>query len=277
MTQNDQKTADAFADSWNNLPAGSVYTKEQFEDWFAPLKKVDIENKSVLELGCGNASLLVHLANWNPLRITGIDLGTSVDTAERNMSKLNFKNWRIIKGDLVKYRSDEGYDLVFSIGVLHHLQHPESGFESVLRNVKPGGRFHCWVYAREGNWVIINIVDRIRKIASKLPWWLTKYFIVIPLVIPYYLYAKTIKIMPPSAFLKKMPLYNYSLWIAEREFGFFRHVAFDQLVTPQTAYIGRSMIEGWLEKYKNRIKKDSIYIIFRNGNSWKFGGRKKSE
>src|SRR3989339_157609 len=197
MTQNDQKTADAFADSWNNLPAGSVYTKEQFEDWFAPLQKVDIENKSVLELGCGNASLLVHLANWNPLRITGIDLGTSVDTAERNMSKLNFKNWRIIKGDLVKYRSDEGYDLVFSIGVLHHLQHPESGFESVLRNVKPGGRFHCWVYAREGNWVIINIVDRIRKIASKLPWWLTKYFIVIPLVIPYYLYAKTIKIMPP--------------------------------------------------------------------------------
>ena len=26
----DQKTADAFATSWNNLPAGSVYTPEQF-------------------------------------------------------------------------------------------------------------------------------------------------------------------------------------------------------------------------------------------------------
>ena len=32
----DLKTADAFATSWNNLPPGSVYTRAQFEDWFAP-------------------------------------------------------------------------------------------------------------------------------------------------------------------------------------------------------------------------------------------------
>ena len=28
----DQRTADAFSTSWNNLPEGSVYSVEQFED-----------------------------------------------------------------------------------------------------------------------------------------------------------------------------------------------------------------------------------------------------
>ena len=31
----DARTARAFATSWNNLPAGSVYTRAQFEDWIA--------------------------------------------------------------------------------------------------------------------------------------------------------------------------------------------------------------------------------------------------
>ena len=29
----DQRTADAFSKSWNNLPEGSVHTLEQFEEW----------------------------------------------------------------------------------------------------------------------------------------------------------------------------------------------------------------------------------------------------
>ena len=50
----DKETADAFATSWNNLPDGSVYTREQIEDWFSPIDKNDVEEKTVLELGCGN-------------------------------------------------------------------------------------------------------------------------------------------------------------------------------------------------------------------------------
>lgn len=38
----DQETADAFANSWNNLPRGSVYTEPQVLDWFYPLTPKDI-------------------------------------------------------------------------------------------------------------------------------------------------------------------------------------------------------------------------------------------
>lgn len=270
-TFNDQKTADAFAASWNNLPSGSVYTFDQFADWIAPLEKIDIAGRSVLELGCGNAGLMVHMAEWEPSKLTGVDLGDAVETGKTNMSLLAYENWEIIKGDLTLFNSG-GYDIVYCIGVLHHLKDPKKGLDAVIRNTKKGGQFHCWVYAREGNAVIIYLVDPIRKIASKMPWWVIKYFIATPLCFPYYLYAKLLNQFKNFESLKRLPLHAYSLWIAKREFAFFRHVAFDQLVTPQTAYIKKEIIVNWLRSYPE-LDQSSIYIIMRNGNSWKFGGR----
>jgi len=111
----DQKTAEAFASSWNNLPPGSVYTEEQFTDWMAPLESKDAEGKRVLELGCGSGSLMVHMAKWEPAYLEGVDLGDSVLSAEQNLSSLAFKNWKVTKSDLVTFASS-GFDLVYCIG-----------------------------------------------------------------------------------------------------------------------------------------------------------------
>jgi SAM-dependent methyltransferase len=265
----DQRTADAFATSWNNLPQGSVYTEAQVLDWFAPLTPADIRGRRVLEMGCGNASLMVHVARWEPAQLDGIDLGGSVDSARANLAASGAKNWNVIRADLVAFES-AGYDVAYSIGVLHHLADPHAGFDAVLRNTRPGGRFHCWVYAREGNAVVIALVDPLRRVASRLPWWLTKYGLATPLVFPYYLYAKLLYALPRWRWLRTAPLYDYSMWIAEREFAFFRHVAFDQLVTPRTVYLSRATLEGWLQD--PRIAPGSTYVVMRNGNSWKFGG-----
>jgi len=272
----DQHTADAFATSWNNLPVGSVYTREQYADWMAPLAEGDVRGHDVLELGCGNGSLLLHTADWKPRRLVGVDLGTSADTARANLQRAGFPNAEIRQADLTRFAS-EGFDLVYCIGVLHHLQHPEAGFAAVLRNTRPGGRFHCWVYAREGNGLVVALVEPIRKVASRLPWWFTKYAVATPLAVPFYLYAKVLRVLVGSRTdaMKGAPLRDYCLWIAPREFTFFRHVAFDQLVTPQTAYIKREQIERWLSDAPE-VEPESSYIIFRNGNSWKFGGKTKA-
>lgn len=270
----DKKTADAFASSWNNLPIGSVYTEDQFADWMQPLGRPEVAGKRVLELGCGSGSLMVHMASWSPAYIEGVDLGDSVVSAEKNLSQLLFKNWKVTKDDLTTFKSS-GFDLVYCIGVLHHLKNPKDGFDSVVRNTAPRGKFHCWVYAREGNGVIVYIVDPIRKISSRLPWWITKYFLATPLVVPFYIYAKLLNLLPKFSWLARLSLYEYALWISKRGFGFFRHVAFDQLVTPQTAYIPRTTIEAWLQS-SPEIDPKSTYIIMRNGNSWKFGGMKRA-
>lgn len=267
----DLETAQAFASSWNNLPLGSVYTREQFEDWMAPLTQKDIEGKKVLELGCGNASLLVHMAQWKPSHLVGVDLGDSVISAKKNMAAVGDVSWSVEQADILRYR-EGGYDVSYCIGVLHHLKVPEEGFVSLVQNTKSGGKFHAWVYAREGNGVIVYIVDPIRKIVSHLPWWFTKYFVATPLVIPYFIYAKIISRFENN-FVSKLPLYEYSRWISKREFSFFRHVAFDQLVTPQTAYLSKATLEEWLKN--PLVDQSTTYVIMRNGNSWKFGGARK--
>ena len=208
----DKSTADAFATSWNNLPDGSVYTVEQIEDWFAPISRKDVEEKTVLELGCGNGSLLTYIPKWRPHYIEGVDLGDSILSCKKNMYSTGFQSFKVTRADLIDFESD-GFDLVYSIGVLHHLKEPFAGFESVVRNTKPGGRFHCWVYAREGNQAIIHLVEPIRKVASKLPWWVTKYLIATPLVIPFYIYAK---IVSTSKKFRILPLHEYSCWISSR-------------------------------------------------------------
>ena len=97
----DIKTAAAFSNSWNNLPRGSVYSKAQFEDWFHPLSNKDIEGKKVLELGCGNGSLMIHLLDWHPESLLGIDLGDSVKSAS---GCLDFSApWIVLSSRSVKF------------------------------------------------------------------------------------------------------------------------------------------------------------------------------
>lgn len=275
-TSGDTSTARAFSTSWNNLPAGSVYTRAQFAEWLEPLAETDLEGRSVLELGCGNGSLLVHAARCRPVRLVGVDLGDSVLSARANMQD-SPADWEVRQADLVSYES-EGADVVYCIGVLHHLKDPRAGFDSVVRNTRPGGRFHCWVYAREGNAVVRLVVEPIRRVACHLPWWVTKYLLATPLVVPYFVYAKALSWLTGGGtggprWLRKLPLFDYSMWIAKRDFLFFRHVAFDQLVTPQTAYISREQVERWLQANPG-VAQGTTYVIFRNGNSWKFGGEK---
>jgi protein-L-isoaspartate O-methyltransferase len=114
MTSGDQRTADAFATSWNNLPRGSVYTPAQVADWFAPLGPGEVRGRRVLEMGCGNASLMVHVAGWGPSQLDGIDLGDSVESARANLTASGARNWSVKRADLVSFASD-GYDVVYSI------------------------------------------------------------------------------------------------------------------------------------------------------------------
>lgn len=274
----DDATAQAFASSWNTVRPGSVYTKAQFLDWLSPLTPENLREAAVLELGFGNGSLLVHAASCAPARLVGVELGDTEDVARANLAQTGMQA-ELIKGDLCDV--DVGrFDVVYCIGVLHHLKEPARGFASVLRHTRPGGRFHAWVYGREGNGVVISLVEPLRKIASKLPWWFTKYLIAAPAVAPYFIWAKlsegAASLWPGLRIvLSRFPLHDYTRWIAVREFWFFHHVAFDQLVTPQTRYFSKGDVQALLAD--TEIEPGSTYVIQRNGNSWKFGGRKRKD
>ncbi|HEU4523057.1 MAG TPA: class I SAM-dependent methyltransferase, partial [Thermoanaerobaculia bacterium] len=150
----DTSTAAAFAQSWNRV--GSVYTREQFLEWFSPLTSEHIRGRTVIELGFGNGSLLAHVARCEPARLVGVELGDTIEQTRRNLAGAPVTP-ELHRADLT--RADLGtFDLSYCIGVLHHLDDPSAGFDSVLRHTSPGGQFHCWVYAREGNGLIRLVV-----------------------------------------------------------------------------------------------------------------------
>jgi SAM-dependent methyltransferase len=273
----DLDTAAGFARSWNSVGRTSVYSREQFLDWLAPLEPGAFRGKSVVELGFGNGSLLRHMADYQPARLLGVELGDTLETARRNLADVPAGVLDLRQGDLTQAALGE-HDLAYCIGVLHHLAEPEAGFRAVLRHTRPGGAFHCWVYAREGNGWIVALVEPLRRVACRLPWWLTKHGLALPLVVPYFLYARALdalaRRMPAFERLwGALPLAAYSRWIAPRPFWFFHHVAFDQLVARRTRYLRRSTIEAWLAH--DEVEPGSGYLILRNGNSWKFGGRRR--
>jgi SAM-dependent methyltransferase len=270
----DDATAASFASSWNHI--GVVYSREQFLEWLAPLDPASFAGRSVLELGFGNGSLLYHMADCRPARLAGVELGDTLARAHALIKNVSPGVLNLRRGDLTQV--DVGrFDLVYCIGVLHHLQDPEVGFHSVLRHVRGGGAFHCWVYAREGNAVVRYLVEPIRRVACRLPWWLTKYGLALPLVVPYFAYAKLLRVLSESgvseSLLSGLPLRSYTDWISRQPFRFFHHVAFDQLVTPRTVYVPRDTIDRWLRHPE--VEPGTTYVVFRNGNSWKFGGRKR--
>jgi SAM-dependent methyltransferase len=271
----DAATAAAFATSWNTVGEGSVYTREQFLDWFDPVDPASLAGQSVLELGFGNGSLLLHVGAYRPARLAGVELGDTLEQTRSNLAHLPAGMLELHRGDMTKVALGT-FDFVYCIGVLHHLDDPEEGFASVVRHTRPGGRFHCWVYAEEGNGVVIHVVDPLRRAVCHLPWWMTKYAVALPLAIPYFAYAKALAraadaLGDDPGLIGRLPMAEYSRWIARRDFRFFHHVAFDQLVTPQTRYFSRRTVEGWLRRPE--IDSASTYVVQRNGNSWKFGGR----
>jgi SAM-dependent methyltransferase len=154
------------------------------EDWLLPLRPDDFAGKDVLELGCGSASILAHVLDFHPRSVTGVDLGDAVLAAERNLRLTGYANWEIHKQDLASFASP-GFDIVYCVGVLHHMKNPRAGLASVIGNTKPGGRFHAWVYGFEGNAAVRILVDPLRRVCSRLPWRITKYAIAAPLAFAY--------------------------------------------------------------------------------------------
>ncbi|HZW29156.1 MAG TPA: class I SAM-dependent methyltransferase, partial [Isosphaeraceae bacterium] len=75
----------------------------------------------------------------------------------------------IAQADLLDLPLAEGaFDLVYSIGVLHHTPDPRRAFAQIARRVKPGGRLAVWLYRRNTvpqEWINTGI----RALTTRLP------------------------------------------------------------------------------------------------------------
>ena len=132
----------------------------------------NFNNYSILVAGVGLGSDLINmeyiLKKYDNIKIVGIDLSpSSLKICKSRIDKYNFKH----KVELIEMSLLDldptihgTFDLIICIGVLHHLENPKLGLESLKNVLKDDGCINIMVYGKYGRTGIYQMQDLIKKI-----------------------------------------------------------------------------------------------------------------
>lgn len=251
-------SSERFGFEWQKYRQLDPNYEMQFKKWICPLTEKDFRDKKILDAGCG----MGRNSHW-ALKYGARDL-VAFDCDERTVKSASFllgkfKNARVEFADIYSIPYENEFDLVFSIGVIHHLESPHLAIQNLIKAAKPGGRILIWVYGYEGNEWIVKFVSPIRElITSHLPPSLLDFlthFISIPFFI----------------FVKLMPVKNpYIRQLKNFQFKHIHSIIFDQLLPKIANYYKKNEAENLL--FDKELKNIEIYHC--NNNSWTVTGVK---
>jgi SAM-dependent methyltransferase len=164
--------AESFGKEWNWFAQTQLdrpdeqrtESRETFEQKTG-LSPADLRGKTVLDVGCGMGRFAEVAASYGA-RIVGIDLSAAVEAANHNLGAL--PDTAFLQADVFNLPlRPESFDLIYSIGVLHHTPDTHAAFAALPRLLRPGGRIVIWVYTKEGR-VGYAASDALRKITSRM-------------------------------------------------------------------------------------------------------------
>lgn len=173
-----------------------------------------IAGKIILDAGCGMGRFLDIVSRDGAALAVGVDLSSAVDAAAANLSDRD--NALIIKGDIFHLPFRRGsFDVVFSIGVLHHTPSTERAFRALVPLIKPGGEIAISVYAatmKPGvGWAIAMFRRRLfrvftRRLPKRLMLWWSLYCVPVLWVIDKIPVARWFRYLFPAVIYKSYPL-----------------------------------------------------------------------
>ena len=267
-----EATAEAFGYQWKNFSSLDERYERQFLDWIKPVDAAFFRGKRVLEGGCGKGRHTALAASFGAQDVVALDLSEAVDVAYFNAGA--HPAVHIVQADLNRPPVKRVFDYAFSVGVLHHTPEPERGFRALLSRVRPGGHISAWVYGREGNGWIVNIVSPVReRVTSRLPRMVLQP-LAAALTVP--LFAATRGVYRPlrgTAVGARLPYAPYLQYIGDFPFREQRTIVFDHLVAPLAYYLRRDEFAGWFE----RAGLSDVRIEPHNANSWRGFARVPAE
>jgi len=164
------KTAASFGFEWTHFSEMYPEWEANFRDYMFPHFPEFFRGKKILDAGCGIGRHAYYAALYGA-DVWAVDISDAVEVAARNTRGTGA---RLIQADLNHLPFQvESFDMVYSMGVLHHLPDPERAFRYLLRFVKPGGEFRMFLYwapeAQRLKALLLKAVSALRKFTVRMP------------------------------------------------------------------------------------------------------------
>jgi SAM-dependent methyltransferase len=239
------ETADAFGWQWHAFPEQLPSFREEFLEWLAPVSPEAFQARRVLDAGCGKGRHLLVASEFGPQHIVGLDLSSAVDVARQAAAGVSVVD--VVQGNLLTPPFVEGaFDLVYSIGVVHHVPTPSTAIRELAGCLRPGGTLHVWVYSHEGNALVRWAIDPLRRLLSRRAPRGVVRAATLPLAIILLGAARFSQHF--DRYLPRLPYRQYLRHIARFSTPQVWTIVFDQLMAPTTHYVKRRELEQWFRE-----------------------------
>ena len=122
-------------------------------------------NPDVLVAACGTGNHTAYVSKYKNAKIVGIDLSLkSLAYAKRKSKELSFENIEFIHSDILQLNNlNKKFDVIESIGTLHHMKEPEKGLKILIDILKPHGFLKLGLYSEKAR----DYVIKTRKIIKE--------------------------------------------------------------------------------------------------------------
>ncbi len=157
---------------WENLGLSIVprNTKDVINDSSLNLDLEEInfsDSPEILIAGCGTGQHAITTASkYNKSKILALDLSfKSLSYAKRKANELKINNIDFIQGDILDLKSiDRKFDIIESVGVLHHMDNPFDGLKMLTSCLNNDSLMQIGLYSERARQHIKQIKNRINKL-----------------------------------------------------------------------------------------------------------------
>jgi SAM-dependent methyltransferase len=263
-----ERTVGDFGEQWTRYRdnRGWYGSLDHFRDKFGSvLTPSDVAGRRVADVGSGTGRVVQMLLEAGAAHVTAFEPSDAFAVLLENTRAFGAQvSCERRRGDELPAGAD--FDLIVSVGVLHHIPDPHPVVAAALGALRPGGRFAVWLYGKEGNRLYLALVGPLRQVTTRLPhralsllaWLLT-------CALTAYAAACRLLPLPLRAYMRRV--------IANLPFDKRELVVYDQLNPAYAKYYSREEAYGLLADGGFR----DVRLDHRHGYSWAVVGARPND